>query len=195
MTGPQPTPTSVPRLWPWHALLFGAGLAYATLRYNVWGTTPVAAWPLFIVNKAVSIHAIGALGMVLRAQRRHDGRLAGLWRNGLQASVMLHVVLSLLVLQPAYLAKLFTNGQYTGQAGVSLLMGALAAGLWVHAPLRKAVGTPRAFVWGTLLLVVHVATLGGMAWLRPETWPALLPPITLLCTGALVGMLARWPKS
>ena len=182
-----------PSLWPTHLALFGGGLAYATLRYNVLGTTPTDAWPLFIVNKAVSIHAIGALAMVLRAQRLHDGRLAGHWRNALQAGVMLHVVLSLLVLQPAYLAKLFTDGRYTLQASVSLLTGALAAGLWVHAPLRKSVGTPRAMLAGTVLLVAHVAALGGLAWLRPQTWPGWLPPITLLCTGALVGMLARWP--
>lgn len=186
-------PSPAPRLWPTHVLLMGLGLVYALVRYVMLGSTPPSAIPLFIVNKAVCVHATGALWLVVRAKRQGDQRLAARWWGALQAAVMLHVVSSVLVLQPTYLAKLFANGRFTLQGEISLLAGALAAGLWVNAHVRKAVGVERAFRLGGWLVVAHLLPLGLPGWFRPETWPGWLPPITLLC--AVVTAVSLWMPS
>ena len=51
------------RLWQpvtarWFAVVFGAALAYSILRYHIAGDVAWSHFPLFILNKAVSLAAV-----------------------------------------------------------------------------------------------------------------------------------------
>ena len=50
------------RLWQpttakWFAVVFGASLAYAVVRYHIVGTVPWKDFPFFILNKSISLSA------------------------------------------------------------------------------------------------------------------------------------------
>jgi hypothetical protein len=42
----------------WFAVIFGASLAYAVIRYHLAGDVPWRHFPLFILNKATSLAAV-----------------------------------------------------------------------------------------------------------------------------------------
>jgi hypothetical protein len=176
--------------------VLAVSLAYAVVRYNVFAGIDWSQVPVFITNKAISVAALVMLGISRvvadKARRKHLGLLG-------VAFAALHVVLSLMLFEPAYLAKLYRpNGTMTAAAEMSMLAGAIATVLlgWmlyatVMRPLdRQVVGTSLVRGLGrfTLVLVaVHVACIGWTVWLDLAKWPGGLPPITLLSFAIAVG--------
>ncbi len=163
-----------------HLALLALGLAYAVVRYVVFGTGAPTGMAT-LLNKALCIYATGALvALGLRRARGLDWR-SGPWVSGLRVSVLLHVLLSLFLLSPAYYAKLYVGPHFTWLAELALLSGAAACALMLDARVRRWVGLDRAFLLAALLVVAHLVGLGGRAWITPSSWPGHLPPITLLC--------------
>ena len=168
--------------------VLAASLAYAILRYNVFGTVAWEQLPLFVGNKAIAVTSLVLLGLsrlVADPERRKDLGLAGL------AFALVHVLLSFVVIDPAYLPKLFGRaGTLTWGAETSMLAGGVATVLllWLaYATLKNPIerqphatsllpGIARVML---LLVAVHAATLGYGVWLAPSTWPGSMPPITL----------------
>lgn len=171
----------------------------------MFGTVPVTQIPVYVANKAISLLALGLIGASLvvgplaRGGRAElSGWLATPRGLGLlsAALALLHVLLSLSILTPAYFAKLHApaGGGLTLGGELALLTGALAATALVgqtavslrpaadaQPPALPSRAALRRLGWAVLLLTgLHCGFLGWPGWLTPGAWPGGLPPITLL---------------
>ena len=110
---------------------------------------------------------------------------------------MIHVLLSLMLMQPGYFPKLYSGPRLHFWAELALLCGALALGFWQSPLPRSVVSRHRAQWLGAALSLAHVTCIGAPGWLKPETWPGNMPPITLICALltvlALLGLRVRRP--
>lgn len=164
-----------------------ASLAYAILRYNVFGTVAWEQLPLFVGNKAIAVTSLVLLGLsrlVTDRERRRDLGLLGL------ALAFVHVLLSFIVIDPAYLPKMFgATGTLRWNAETSMLAGTIATALLLrlaYASLQKPIerqqhatslvpGIARVMLF---FVAVHAATVGYGVWIAPSTWPGSMPPLT-----------------
>lgn len=175
--------------------VFAVSLAYAIVRYHVFADVPWEALPVFVTNKAISVASLVMLGMsrivVDKTRRKRIGLIGA-------ALAGLHVLLSFVVLQPAYLAKLYgPTGTLTGNAELSMLVGAGATillGWLLYATVLQPVEqqTAMSLVRGLgravlILVAAHVAFIGWTGWLDLSHWPGRLPPITLLSAAIAAG--------
>jgi len=165
---------------------------YATLRYNGFKGVPWEDWPTYTMNKVFAVSAVVLL-LVAALRRVRGSGSAGPLLGHAAIVTALHVVLSLMLLTPAYFAKYFAAGKLTGTAGVAMTFGALALAWMMRGALT---GRPARGGLAVLagLTVVHTAVQGFEGWLDPTTWPGGLPPITLLSTvlaGAALAIAAR----
>jgi hypothetical protein len=167
------------------AWLFSGAMLYAVARYNIFGEVAWANVPAYVSNKALSWTGLVLFGLSLvsrdKADRRGYGTLA-------VAATGTHVLMSLLVLNPAYFAKFYGEGgrlngigeasMLAGVAGATLLGALFAANLnggQSGASLRSG--------WGRAVLccsALHVLIMGAAGWLTPAQWPGYFPPISLL---------------
>ena len=196
-------------------LILFVSLVYAVFRYHerFWGSHNLDQVPLFIVNKAVSVAAIGMIGLAVAARtlaRGWPGGFGGVARDRRRIGMTgfglagLHTLLSLAILTPNYFGKLYKEGGQMHLMGeLSILAGAVAVVLLVwqsRLPAAHAGDDRRVLrrlgLWVLLLTGVHVAALGWRGWLEPGAWPGGLPPITLLsCVIAMAGLvLGLWPS-
>ena len=205
------TKLSQDRLWQpttakWLAAVFGACLAYAILRYHIASGVSWSHFPLFIMNKAVSLAAtvlVACSYLIGRVVRWYDDdprtklvviKFCGLVGFSLAA---VHAVASVCVLTPAYFAKYFTqDGRLNLEGELGMIVGIVA--LWALSlpaittlpMMPKALGglrwkrSQRMGYACLSLVVVHVVVLGLRGWLSPQTWPWLLPPISLVAAVA-----------
>ncbi|QGJ70973.1 Hypothetical protein PBC10988_26760 [Planctomycetales bacterium 10988] len=170
--------------------VFLACMVYAIFRYNVFGEVSPEQIPLFIFNKGASFAGVILLGWSrceADPRRRRDWGMAGM------NLILLHVIISLSLLTPAYFGKFFhSSGMMNWQAETSMLCGTLSflllcwlfvATLQEKKKAKAAASTsllPGAGRTMLLLAGAHVAFMGYAGWLKPKTWHGYLPPITLL---------------
>lgn len=182
------------------ALLFG--LAYAILRYHIFGPVPWKDFPFFILNKSLSLAAF-----ILLACNFGFGPLNNLgirvpesWLNARKALgmtgfllVLIHALMSFMLFSPSVYAQFFApDGSLTLLAGLSMLGGVLAfVVLWAYnlsfqTHLREDKSfiefiTSRRFLLVALVLGgVHLFFMGYQGWLKPAGWHGGLPPISLV---------------
>ncbi len=195
------------RLWQpatakWFFSIFGAALVYAIIRYHVAGDVPLAHFPLFILNKATSLAAVGFIAssyLIGKIFRWHDHdkplRLVAIKFCGLAGFFMaaIHAFFSLVLLSPAYYGKYFlADGRMNLQGELGLTLGVLAL-FFLVAPalatlpmMAKSIGGARwkrgqAMGYVTLSLVAaHLVVLGVLGWLTPQNWQWGIPPISLV---------------
>ncbi len=195
------------RLWQpvtarWFAVLFGAAVAYAILRYHILKGVEWSHFPLFILNKAVSLAAVFFVAcsyLVGRVLRWHNDdpriRLVVVKFCGLMglSLAIIHGLMSLGLWSRHYYPSYFADGgklNLQGELGITLGV----VGLWALAmpgittlpTMAKSIG---GFRWkrsqrmgyvALALVGVHLIVLGLPGWLAPSDWPAGLPPISLL---------------
>ncbi len=169
--------------------VLAVSLAYAVVRYNVFKGVSWEQLPIYVTNKAIAVAGLVLLGMsrlVVEIRRRKQLGLAGALLTGL------HVILSFMLLEPAYFAQHYLPSgmmRWTGEA--SMLAGAIATALvgsLVYATTNRPVDTqvrgvsllPGVARVVLALVAAHVALLGVSVWLDVGSWPGRLPPITLL---------------
>lgn len=171
------------------ALVTALGLVYAIVRYNVFRGDSWEQLPVFIVNKAVSVSALVLLGasrvIADKARRKRLGLLGFLF-------TALHLVLSLMILNPEYMSKMYLpTGRMTWSGELSMLTGSVATVLvmWlaytttIHPLDRQVDSTSLVPGMARIVLVLaaaHVLYMGYAGWFTPSTWPGGLPPITVL---------------
>ena len=187
-------------------LIFGLG--YAILRYHIVGPVPWKDFPLFILNKGLSLS-----GFVLLACNFAFGPMKNMgiaippsWRNARKALgmtgflfVLIHVLMSFLLFGSASYPKLFeSDGTPTLLAGWSMLGGVLGfVVLWAYnlsfqTHLREDEAFIRFITSRRFLLIaltlggVHVAFMGLPGWLKPAGWHGGLPPISLVAFAVFV---------
>jgi hypothetical protein len=194
LTGTLFTRTDLPmgRSWIVAAQVMLVAMGYAVLRYVLLGGVSADRLPVFVTNKAVAVVGLvilGAASLVSGAQRAAFGAIGF-------GCVLLHLLLSLTVLSPAYLAKLYTaDGHFTAAAEWSMLAGAVAAlvlYMLSTAPAKPTGARSLRLGAGQLVLAlsaIHVLAIGYPSWSQPDTWPGHLPPITLLSFLIAIGLL------
>ncbi len=177
-------------------------LVYAVLRYHIAGTVPWRELPVYVLNKAVSLAALAYFVFSYRAGKtrwipKASARFFGLWGFAL---MNLHIVLTALVWDGSHYGKLFQAGSPSVSSNLSMVLGALAT-LAFCAPMWATAKDPswprwksfqRAGYLGLGLTAFHVGVLGFSGWLSASTWPAYLPPITMISAAlALWALLGR----
>ncbi|MBT6157423.1 MAG: hypothetical protein HOL01_09690 [Planctomycetaceae bacterium] len=208
------------RLWrsvttKWFGVIFGTALAYAILRYHIAGDVSWTQFPLFILNKAMSLAAVAFVAcsyLVGRVIRWHNEdpqtklvviKFCGLMGLSLAA---IHALCSMCLLTPAYYAKFYgPDGRLNFTGGLGLAVGVVA--LWALVvpaittlpTMPKALGgirwkrTQRVGYLCLGLVIAHMVAFGLKGWMTPEKWHWGLPPITLW--GALAAAVPIAAKS
>ncbi len=207
------------RLWQpttakWFAVVFGASLVYAIIRYHSAGDVAWRHFPLFILNKATSLAAVVFVScsyLVGKIIHWHDHdkalRLVVIKFCGLMGFFLagIHAFLSLSLLSPAYYAKYFDEagrlnlqGELAISVGVIALFFLMAPAIMTLPMMPKAVGGKRwkrgqrAGYLTLILVVVHLVVLGLKGWLAPRGWQAGIPPISLVAVvAALVPLIVK----
>ena len=207
------------RLWQpttakWFAVVFGASLAYAVIRYHLVGDVEWRHFPLFILNKATSLAAVILVAssyLIGKVIRWHDHdkalRLVVIKFCGLMGFFLaaVHAFFSLCLLSPAYYGKYFDDvgrlslqGELAMSAGVLALFFLLSPALTTLPMMPKAIGgwrwkrSQRAGYVALALVVVHLVVLGVKGWLAPRGWHGGIPPVSLVAVvAALVPLLVK----
>ncbi len=207
------------RLWQpttakWFAVVFGASLVYAIVRYHLAGDVPWAHFPLFILNKATSLAAVVFVAcsyLIGKIIRWHDHdkalRLVVIKFCGLMGFFLagMHTFFSFCLLNPAYFAKYFDDvgqlnlqGEVAMSTGVIALFFLLSPAITTMPMMPKALGgwrwkrTQRMGYVALILVVGHLVALGVKGWMAPSGWPAGMPPISLVAlVAALVPLVVK----
>lgn len=206
------------RLWQpttarWFLVVFGLSLLYAVIRYHIAGTVSWAHFPLFILNKIVSLAAVifiacsYLVGRVIK-WHNHDKalRLVVVKFCGLMGFALagVHAFMSFALLRPAYFAKYFAeDGRLNLQGEIGMATGAIALWFLVSPAITTLPMMPAAIGgkrwkrsqrlgYAALVLVIgHLVALGLKGWLAPAKW-SYMPPISLLAVvAALVPVLVK----
>ena len=112
------------RLWQpvtakWFAAVFGAALLYAVVRYHLLEGVPWRHFPLFILNKTISMAAVGFVAcsyLIGKIFRWHDDdkrlRLVVVKFCGLMGFFLAtaHAFMAACLLRPSYFGKYFDEG-------------------------------------------------------------------------------------
>ena len=172
----------------WVVGSFVLSMAYAVIRYHVFGTTPWAHMPVFTTNKAISVASLFALAGAFVVNGAAARARLGITGFGL---AVLHVLMTLSILGPATYPKLYEGDRVNFLGEVAMLTGCLATVLLflpataTATAIREQLGPARWRSWQRAGLVavacvgLHVTAIGFRGWLKPEAWPGYLPPITL----------------
>jgi hypothetical protein len=161
-----------------------ASAAYATLRYHVFKDVPWSDWPTWTLNKAFGLAALVLLVLYVKGRTGSgpDSQEPILQMAGVFASI--HVMISLVLLSPAYYAGLFQESKLTSAAGVSMTLGAFAAaGMALGSRQQRGADSK----WTAVrlpavacLVGFHAFFQGFAGWLVPSKWPGTMPPLTLI---------------
>ena len=197
-------------------LLFG--LAYAITRYHLVGPVPWKDFPMFILNKGISLSAfiLLACNFGLGPLNNLGAKVPEGWLNARKALgmtgfllVLIHALMSFMLFSPSVYGKFFeTDGTLTLLAGISMLGGVLAfVVLWAfnlsfQTHLREDQAfirfiTSRKFLLTAMLLgAVHLFFMGYEGWLNPSGWHGGIPPVSLVAfaffaVGYVVNLFGR----
>ncbi|MFY0626364.1 MAG: hypothetical protein JXR07_08725 [Reichenbachiella sp.] len=192
--------------------------AYAILRYHIFGPVPWRSFPLFILNKGVSLAAFVLItfNFTLGPLNNITGKVSERWLNARKALgmtgflyVLLHALISFMIFKPEiYMNFFLPDGTLTLYAGLSMLGGILGfVTLWGYnlsfqTHLKEDKGfikfiTSRKFLLVALTFgAVHLFFMGYKGWLTPGNWHGSLPPISLVAfvffiSGYLINLIGR----
>jgi DMSO/TMAO reductase YedYZ heme-binding membrane subunit len=195
------------RLWQpvtarWFFVILGACLAYAVVRYHIVGDVPWSHFPLFILNKVLSLAAVVFVAcsyLIGKVIRWHDHdmalRLVVIKFCGLMGFFLaaVHALMSVFLLTPAYFAKYFVadgrlnlQGELGMALGIVALFFLLSPAITTIPMMPKALGgwrwkrSQRVGYLALFLTAAHLMALGLKGWLTPGKWPAGLVPISLV---------------
>ena len=174
---------------------------YAIVRYNIFKGVDPIHFPVYILNKVFSSVGIVFLALSyglgkIKIKKFDDKETKSLWVKssgliGFSFSAM-HVFMTLMILNPSYYPKLYNGDMLNLTGEISMLMGVLSL-YFFSIPaittipfMQEAVGIKkwqkrqRIGYYGLLTALLHVVVMGFAGWLKVNTWPGYLPPITLI---------------
>jgi len=178
------------------------GLAYAITRYHLVGPVPWKDFPMFILNKGISLSAFIMLTCNFGFGPLHNlgVKVPEGWLNARKALgmtgfllVLIHALMSFMLFSPSVYGKFFVeDGTLTMLGGLSMLAGIIAfVILWGYNMsfqtfLRKDKAfiqfiTSRKFLIVAMLFgALHIIFMGYEGWLKPEGWHGGMPPVSLV---------------
>lgn len=174
------------------SLTFFIAAGYATIRYNVFKGVAWNDWPTYTLNKVFGVTSLLLLVVAVIRYRSGPSYPNGkiLYTAGLSGGI--HVLLSVLLLDPVYYEKFFSASKLTFTAGLSMLLGTIAAVLFFSGAVSKADRRVKSKITSLVVICVltalHTFLQGFETWFKISAWPGLLPPITMLAS--LAGILA-----
>ncbi|GAA6151344.1 hypothetical protein [Pseudoteredinibacter isoporae] len=160
-------------------------LAYATLRYIVFGDVALEQWPVLIVNKSVSFFIAACMAasafysLKLKKEPQDQQSANGSARYGRWAwhALILHILLSIALLNPAYFAKFYEEQKLNLLGNLMLLAGALGSYAFYRLQTERLNNLIKALA--SLALFAHLLPMSS-SWASPDQWPAYFPPISML---------------
>jgi len=170
-------------------------LSYATLRYIVFGDVAIEQWPVFIVNKSISffvaacmaasayyswrLKRIGLLGSFSGDElySKYEAKQSAMWGRWAWHGLILHILLSIGLLNPAYFAKFYDGEKLNLLGNIMLLAGALGSYAFYRLQSERLNNLIK--MLASLALLGHLLPMCS-SWISPEKWPAYFPPISLL---------------
>lgn len=198
----------------WILGVWGFCLAYAIVRYNVFGGVEWYHLPFYVVNKSFAWGGLSFIacsyltGKWIKAystdvhRRRSLAKFLGL--TGL-FFIGMHLIASLAMLSPIYYAKFFhESGKMNLTGELTMLFGVLGIAFLMFPAITtlplmyEALGgerwqrAQRMGYWTLGMAALHTGTMGFAGWWNVGGWHGGLPPITLL--GFLVAVSALIAK-
>jgi hypothetical protein len=193
----------------WTLLFLAVALVYSVVRYHVFGGVAPEHFPLFILNKAISLAAVFLFAAALMVKQlpagfggsdpdgSGSGRAEAARRFGQSGFILaaLHSLISLIILSPEYYPKFYLEtGRLNLVGELSMLLGVLSFGCFSLAALGPLAGDKTKQqklartmgLWGFLLVGLHVLVMGWNGWLKPVDWHGALPPISLVAFLAIL---------
>lgn len=183
-------------------ILFLLAVGYAIFRYHIIKGVPWEHFPLFIFNKGISLAAVFtiATSYLLGPLSRFFPRLFTSWLGmrkylgvfgfGLAA---VHVLISLLILNPSYFPKFYDEGGKLNLVGeLSLLFGVVSFFIFSIIAISSMPSVEDALdknKWQQIqrlgylaftLTMLHVLVMGLAGWLKTQDWPGGLLPVSLV---------------
>jgi len=177
---------------------------YALVRYIIFKHVAFAQLPLYVTNKAIALSAIIFIAAAT-LKTKNNGPDTKLYLSSFGFFLaLIHVIISIILLEPDYFPKLFAGGKFNIFGELSILFGILAFTAFIILlistttreylkDILKRIASPDFInILGLLFLVFHTFLLGIKGWMTPKQWPGYLPPITLL--GFIVAIIPIFKK-
>lgn len=166
-------------------------LTYAILRYVLLGPVEATEIPLYLSNKAFAWTSLTLMLLTISGRPHQKNFNPRVIATGMFLS--LHLLSSLILLNPHYYPKFFEEGALGLPIQISLI--AACTGLVLMIPaiihnLLRYLGVPsdsKKFNFTSLnfalliLCALHLILIGYSGWIAPSTWHGYLPPISLIC--------------
>lgn len=170
-------------------------IAYAILRYNIFGNVPWKDFPLYVMNKAISLTAIilfaissNSIYKTYISEKRVQLRVI---INTISFSLIItHVLISLLLFKPVVFTKFFEeNGTVTFFTGISMLAGIISFVLLLINKLNLFSSIrynntqsilPLSLNVIMIFVFLHLLFMGFSGWITPQKWYGGMPPISLI---------------
>lgn len=197
----------------WISIVLSFFMVYATLRYIVFKGVDPIHFPLYIVNKVISISGLFFLAVSyvtgkVKWMRFEDAsrqnrfiKFSGITGFSLSA---IHIFISLIILGPAYFPKLYAGEMMNLKGELSMLMGVFTLycfsipAITTLPVMQETFGIKR---WqqgqrigylGLFAALLHVTIMGFSGWIDVSSWPGYLPPITMI--SAIIAIIPLYLK-
>jgi DMSO/TMAO reductase YedYZ heme-binding membrane subunit len=200
------------------AITLLGSLAYAILRYHIFGPVPWKDFPFFILNKGFSLAAFILLtfNFGLGPLKNLGVKVSEGWLNSRKALgmtgfllVLIHALMSFMLFTPAVYAAFFeADGTLSLIGGLSMLGGVISfVVLWAYnlsfqtflredQAFIRFITSRRFMLTAMLFAAVHLFFMGYKGWMSPSGWHGGLPPISLVgftffSAGYIINLLGR----
>ncbi len=178
--------------WTPVAAIFIAALAYAIVRYGVFGTVPLAQWPSYIANKAIAVFAVTTLALsaynYLKGRYRcskAQGRLV--WH-----AALIHSAMSLALLSEDYYPAFFATKGMNGNGELAIVFGVFCSyALW-QVSHHQGLPHHRCKRLVCALAFLHLLPMSPN-WIKVSSWYGSMPPLSLISAlFALTALILYW---
>ena len=177
-------------------IILGGFLAYAILRYHVFKGIEWIHFPLYTLNKVLSVGGLSMLtvsGIIMLKNRTSHPSFVDhtLVTLGI-ICILLHVLVSMMLISPTVYESLYGVDQTFNWMGeLSMFFGVLGTLFIIlfrilpgllndehkYQSLEKI---KKSLPPGFLFFGMHVFFLGCQGWLKPSDWPGGMPPISMI---------------
>ncbi len=175
-------------------------LAYAILRYNIFGNVKWEDLPLYVTNKALSLTVV--LLLLLSLFGKNKTHFAGIkfWKT-IFLITTLHAFISFKLLGPEYYNKFYLENELNITGYLTLFFGIVAfvgililysdnllptenGKLIIPNLIKRKIRTLI-----PILTAGHLISMGVLGWLKPYNWYGYLLPISLIAFIAIVAYI------
>ncbi len=181
---------------------------YAVIRYNVLKNVEFAHLPLYVTNKSFALSAVILVCLATLKSEKHGKDYSVYLSTAGYLIAMVHMLITFILINKEYFPSLFSGGKLNIFSELSLLFGVFTFTAFTFLVIfmitrdyyRNLFGQIFTINFLNLLALTflgfHSLLLGIKTWASPKTWPAMLPPISLIgFIAAIITIAKRLIKS